>query len=146
MSETYILKENSSSPVRDYDFFQSWTLSWMDSLFKVGSKRPLEMRDIPDLPDSCSVALFESEIRRAWDQEMERAIQQKRPPSLQRALWNAFGLKMLFAGSFRIVSDFGSIFAPFLLRLLVTFVSDTQVATKQGQAPPPIHHGYLKVT
>jgi hypothetical protein len=145
MSETYILKESKESisfRTRDYNFFQTWTLSWMDPMFKVGSKRPLEMSDIPDLPDSCSVALFEIQIGKAWDEEMERAVQQERPPSLQRALWNAFGWQMLFAGSFRIVSDFGNIFAPFLLRLLVTFVADTQAANKEGRAPPPIHQGY----
>ena len=60
----YILKEVAEQTLfrRDYTLFQLWTFSWMNGLFKKGSKDPLEMDDIPPLPQSCSVAIFEQEI------------------------------------------------------------------------------------
>uniref|UniRef100_A0A3B5LW02 Uncharacterized protein n=1 Tax=Xiphophorus couchianus TaxID=32473 RepID=A0A3B5LW02_9TELE len=69
---------------------------WLNPLFRVGYKRRLEEDDMYRvLPEDASQRLGE-ELQRFWNQEVEQAVKDLRPPSLARALihcyWKPYSL------------------------------------------------------
>ncbi|DAA23790.1 TPA: ATP-binding cassette, sub-family C, member 3-like [Bos taurus] len=71
---------------------------WLNPLFKIGHKRKLEEDDMYSvLPEDRSQHLGE-ELQGYWDQEMLRAQEDAREPSLMKAIVKCYGKSYLVLG------------------------------------------------
>lgn len=83
-------------------FFFSYTLP---TFFK-GFKRDLEQQDLTETLSEHKSNKLGNRIEAAWNDEVERAKQKKRDPSLRRVLIRVFGWEFLFYGLVLAFSEF----------------------------------------
>uniref|UniRef100_A0A3B3WBR7 ATP binding cassette subfamily C member 4 n=1 Tax=Poecilia mexicana TaxID=48701 RepID=A0A3B3WBR7_9TELE len=89
-------KEKEDNPSATANLLSKIFFCWLNPLFRVGYKRRLEEDDMYRvLPEDASQRLGE-ELQRFWNQEVEQAIKDLRPPRLARALihcyWKPYSL------------------------------------------------------
>lgn len=71
-------------------FFSQLTLGWLSPLLRVGSKRPLELDDIPTLRSPLRAGPAVSLLRDAWERQTSSTTTTSASPSLLRALWSVY--------------------------------------------------------
>uniref|UniRef100_A0A1J3EAZ1 ABC-type xenobiotic transporter n=1 Tax=Noccaea caerulescens TaxID=107243 RepID=A0A1J3EAZ1_NOCCA len=135
-SETEHVKKDSSSsssPYGNATLFQRITFSWINPLFSLGYKRPLEKEDVPDIHVRDS-ALFCSQ---AFDQNLKTTIAKEGPgkaffyKSVLRFVWKKAAINAVFA----VVNASTAYIGPYLINDFVEFLTE-----KQKQS---LNHGYL---
>ncbi|KAL5035647.1 hypothetical protein RTP6_003309 [Batrachochytrium dendrobatidis] len=62
-------------------------------------------------------------------------------PSLITALWDLLFWELAPYGLLRLVSDMAGVFAPYLIKYVVTFVVDSRIAIISGKDAPPLAYG-----
>ncbi|XP_032238396.2 ATP-binding cassette sub-family C member 4 isoform X2 [Nematostella vectensis] len=122
------------TPMKDAWCFSKYvSFWWMNSLLALGNKRPLEDSDLYGLLPEDSTEVLAHSLFNAWDVEIKRYKQEKRRPSLVRALINAFGKGYAALGLFPLFADGLGILQPILLGSLVTyFVEDSPITKKEA--------------
>ncbi|KAG7629159.1 ABC transporter C family member 9 [Arabidopsis thaliana] len=124
---------SSSSPYGNATLFQRITFSWINPLFSLGYKRPLEKDDVPDI-DVKDSARFCSH---AFDQKLKTTKEKEGPGnaffynSVLRYVWRKAAINAVFA----VVNASTAYIGPYLINDFVEFLSE-----KQSQS---LNHGYL---
>lgn len=134
-SETEQIKKNVSSfsPYGNATLFQRITFSWINPLFSLGYKKPLEKDDVPniyvkDSAQTCS---------QAFDKNLKTTIEQEGPgraffyKSVLRFVWKKAAINALFA----VVNASTAYIGPYLINDFVVFLTK-----KQDQS---LNYGYL---
>eukprot|EP00842_Homolaphlyctis_polyrhiza_P005465 jgi/Hompol1/591/HPOL_005369-RA len=111
------------SPDESVWFLNKWSFVWMDPLFRLGWKRPIEIGDIWRLGPKQRVEQAADGLEAAWLRE----VAAHPPPDTARS------------PSF--LSNVCSILAPFLIKYVVSFVARSQAAVANGQEMPPLSEG-----
>ena len=124
----------------------SWlAFSWIAPVLNFGSTLPqLQQRHLPPVPasstpDHCGDALWA-----AWNNEVRKAANRRRQPSLFRALFRTFGASYLAIGVLKFLSDALNFAGPVLLNGLLRYL-DAPVATEPrdggGEFPAAVFFG-----
>ncbi|KAJ0255573.1 ABC transporter C family member 9 [Hirschfeldia incana] len=134
-SETEQIKKKSSSfsPYGNATLFQRITFSWINPLFSLGYKKPLEKDDVPniDVKDSAQTC------SQAFDKNLKTTIEQEGPgraffyKSVLRFVWKKAAINAVFA----VVNASTAYIGPYLINDFVVFLTE-----KQDQS---LNYGYL---
>jgi len=87
-------QSDECTPVKEYQFtfFSEYLYTWMYPLIDLGSRKPLDIEDIPNLPKYQTSLSTLQKLRRAWQEETKTV----KHPSLYRAIFNSFGRYVIF--------------------------------------------------
>ncbi|XP_040091302.1 multidrug resistance-associated protein 4-like, partial [Oryx dammah] len=97
---------------------------WLNPLFKIGHKRKLEEDDMYSvLPEDCSQHLGE-ELQGYWDQEVSRAQQDAREPSLMKAIIKCYGKSYLVWGMLTFLEEGTRVVQPIFLGKMISYVEN----------------------
>jgi ATP-binding cassette, subfamily C (CFTR/MRP), member 1 len=118
-------KKNSDSILSEGNFFTKWTYTWMNEIFMIGGKRPLEMTDIWRLNYSSKDT--GEQLKALWAAEKAEAAQQNRKPDFAIAIRKMMFWGMIWAGFLKFM-DLSYVFSPLLIGYLVNFVSASRTA------------------
>lgn len=92
----------------------------MSAIVCTGAVRPLEQDDVVPLPDRfCTHSTGHATFDPLWRQELTAA-----KPSLMRALFRAFGARLVVGGVLKVVNDICIFVAPVLLRLIIQHLQE----------------------
>ncbi|XP_049850349.1 multidrug resistance-associated protein 1-like [Schistocerca gregaria] len=105
-----------------------WTFSWLTPLLSLGSRQPLEMRDIPDLADRDKSAGLTKLLETSWSHGKRQGSKQ----SLFFTLCRTFGGEFALAGLFKLVQDALLFVSPMLMRHLIQYLNDPNREVYEG--------------
>ncbi|CAI0400520.1 unnamed protein product [Linum tenue] len=112
-------KQRTRSPYGDATLLQLVTFSWLNPLFSVGIKKPLEQDDIPDVGINESAAFLSSAFAECLDRETESSSS----PSIYRAIFLLVRRKAAINAFFAMASATASYVGPYLINDFVDFLS-----------------------
>ncbi|XP_070655987.1 ATP-binding cassette sub-family C member 4-like isoform X1 [Bos indicus] len=97
---------------------------WLNPLFKIGHKRKLEEDDMYSvLPEDRSQRLGE-ELQGYWDQEVLRAQEDAREPSLMKAIVKCYGKSYLVLGMLTCLEEGTRVVQPIFLGKMISYVEN----------------------
>ncbi|XP_052506052.1 ATP-binding cassette sub-family C member 4-like [Budorcas taxicolor] len=97
---------------------------WLNPLFKIGHKRKLEEDDMyPVLPEDRSQHLGE-ELQGYWDQEVSRAQEDAREPSLTKAIIKCYGKSYLVLGMLTFLEEGTRVVQSIFLGKMISYVEN----------------------
>ncbi|KAL9304954.1 ABC transporter C family member 5 [Arabidopsis thaliana] len=106
------------------------TLSWLDPLLSAGSKRPLELKDIPLLAPRDRAKSSYKVLKSNW--KRCKSENPSKPPSLARAImksfWKEAACNAVFAGLNTLVSYVG----PYLISYFVDYLGGKEIFPHEG--------------
>uniref|UniRef100_A0A3B5LMU4 ATP-binding cassette, sub-family C (CFTR/MRP), member 4 n=1 Tax=Xiphophorus couchianus TaxID=32473 RepID=A0A3B5LMU4_9TELE len=121
-------KEKEDNPSATANLLSKIFFCWLNPLFRVGYKRRLEEDDMYRvLPEDASQRLGE-ELQRFWNQEVEQAVKDLRPPSLARALIHCYWKPYSLIGMYIFIEEFIKVIQPVLLGKLIEFFESYNTA------------------
>ncbi|CAI6364367.1 unnamed protein product [Macrosiphum euphorbiae] len=123
-------------PRANANVFEVITYSWMLDLFKIVLKRDIEINDLYIPLDEHTSSTLGNDLEKKWIQELAVANNEKRKPSLLKALYMLFGTKIMLRGLILAISEiFFKMFQPILIgRLLSYFNTEGEKTTNLEQA------------
>lgn len=107
-------------------------LLWLNPLIRLASQRQVQEDDVWPSPSAETVDVQSKKLWAAWYKELEAAEQQKREPSLLRAMLIAYGDRFLLAGIFQFSFMVLQLGQPFLVGELVAFVANGNESISVG--------------
>jgi ATP-binding cassette, subfamily C (CFTR/MRP), member 1 len=114
---------------------------WMNPLFNLGLKRPLEEADLWKVNDENRSIQWSEKIEKGWKSQLEKStFSPEVRPSLFKVLWDLLAKDLLLLGALRVASDLMNNLSPLLIRSLVNFV-----ASSGSGKPDPVWQGYVYV-
>ncbi|KAI4350307.1 hypothetical protein L6164_004775 [Bauhinia variegata] len=134
LQEPLLLEEEPGclkvTPYSDAGLFSSVTLSWLNPLLSIGSKRPLELKDIPLLaPKDRSKTSFKV-LNSNW--ERLKSENPSKQPSLAWAIFKSFwkeaACNAIFVGVNTIVSYVG----PYMISYFVDYLGGVETSPRKG--------------
>lgn len=112
--------------VHDFaNFLSRLTFSWLDSMLRLGSSRPLELDDLGDLPSGDKADINHQRFLKVWEKEKIRAAKHKTGASLWRTFLNCHRVLLIKAGLCRLCGDLLSFIGPLCLKQIVKYVETT---------------------
>ncbi|KAK9685100.1 hypothetical protein K7432_015628 [Basidiobolus ranarum] len=106
-------------PEKYANVFSLITFSWMNSLLKTGSKKPLVEEDLWTLEDQYKARQISDQFQDVWQRELR---QEKKDPSMAWTLAKSFGVPFLYGAFFKVLEDILAFVQPQLLKQLMSFV------------------------
>ncbi|XP_070559571.1 ATP-binding cassette sub-family C member 9-like [Ptychodera flava] len=98
-------------------------VSWINWLFRLGYKQPIEMTDLGSLPEEHSVKRQYNILRKAYRAESARANKKGNSPSLFLAFGRAYGYRMFISFSLKVISDSFGFIGPIAIGGIVAYAS-----------------------
>ncbi|CAM6094780.1 unnamed protein product [Calypogeia fissa] len=108
------------SPEQAAGLLSRLTFWWITGLMKTGWKNPLEIPDLPCLPDSDDADVVQRKFLKVWDAE-----RQLPEPALLKVLFRAFWPKLLLAAFLQLISILLQFTPPIFLNCLLTSIQGT---------------------
>lgn len=107
------------------------TLCWMEPMLWLGTRRPLQLDDVYDLPYSSRSAAVNQKFETAWEAEKASAAERQRQdpdgdhePSLCRVLLKTFG-RFRYIVPFQIGAISALVFTPLLVYMILLHIEDS---------------------
>jgi ATP-binding cassette, subfamily C (CFTR/MRP), member 1 len=153
MKETIVLTEtekkfnDTSFPEFTSNWLSRLFFVWMNPLFDLGLKRPLEEEDLWKVNLENQSCQWSEKIESGWNSQVEKCNLASETefssvtPSLFNVLWDLLAKDLLLLGILRVSSDLMHNFSPLLIRALVNFVRSSG-----SNNPDPAWQGYLYAT
>ncbi|KAI8806674.1 P-loop containing nucleoside triphosphate hydrolase protein [Cladochytrium replicatum] len=138
------------NPRETAPWYSILTFSWLDSLLKKGWTHPLEPSDIWRVPSSMQSEVLANRFYTQWttdlkDYRTKKAAglfkQGKEPTEgmlLRSTLWNLYATKVISRGFLRLGADSLTMFAPYLLKLLLQWSVDRASEKNLGSWEGPV--------
>ncbi|KAI9208345.1 P-loop containing nucleoside triphosphate hydrolase protein [Polychytrium aggregatum] len=135
--DTIATPDPAQRPLRSRTAWSIWTISWLNPLYKLGSKRPLQPEDLFQLDHEQKSSVLVLQFEEHWN----RALQSGKAPSVLGIVIRLLGWKYFSVGLLKFVADSSIAFCPFLMQGLIQSVVQSQA--NNGQNPPPLANTYL---
>ncbi|KAK7893416.1 hypothetical protein WMY93_022568 [Mugilogobius chulae] len=120
-------KKGKTNPAATANFFSKIFFWWLNPLFSIGYKRPLEEDDLYEvLPEDRSQHLGQ-ELQRHWDQNVQNA-KSKQSPSLIRALIRCYWKSYAVLGFFTLVEEVIKVVQPVFLGKIIQYFESYEPA------------------
>ncbi|KAG0213738.1 hypothetical protein BGX28_003682 [Mortierella sp. GBA30] len=118
------------------------TTSWMNPLFKIGYRRPLQESDLPEMMPQQKTEVAGEQLRVCWEDEKRRAAAKGQSPSFVRAMfWFALPTPWFALGQVcLLLSDNISRLIPFILLWIIKYLKDTR--SEDSELSPSGWYGY----
>lgn len=98
-------------------------LTWLNPLIRLAAERQLKEEDVWESPHGESVDVQAKKFWIAWYKEIDRAEGLNKRPSFIRAIFVAYGDRIIKAGMFQFLFMVLQLVQPFLVGELVAFIS-----------------------
>ncbi|KAJ3057372.1 hypothetical protein HK097_008467 [Rhizophlyctis rosea] len=126
------------------------TFTWLDPVFRVGNRQPLNASDLYHVSDQFRVKTLHDAFNTKWEEEVKLWKDgKKEKPSLGRAMMRAWAWRVLPVGIVKLLSDMASILSPFLVKYILEFVqksraiAEANAGNPAGQVElPPLSQGF----
>lgn len=147
-------RSDTVAPEETVNIFSYLSFAWLDPIFIDGYKRPLETTDIWKLPPRLQTQQLCDEFESAWLKEVQDSkttnatLPSTTPqiePSIYRAIHKFMFWKLAPAGLIKVFCDACTITAPYLLKQIILYVTESQRLDAQNQTPPPLYWGFVYV-
>ena len=123
--------------VHDFaNFLSRLTYSWLDTMLRLGSSRPLELDDLGDLPSVDKADINHQRFFKVWEKEKIQAAKYKKCPSLWHAYFIAHRFSLAKAAMCRLCTDLLSFIGPLCLKQIVKYVETTLKSVGDGKVKP----------
>ncbi|THZ15415.1 ABC multidrug transporter-like protein [Aureobasidium pullulans] len=124
---------------REYkaNFFSHLTFQWMAPIMSVGYQRPLELNDLWKVNPDRSVDVLSARLKAAFKKRVDNGTENP----LKWALYDTFRNEFLLGGFCELIAAVVQVLAPFVLRYLINFSTETWVSQRTGSPKPDIGHG-----
>ncbi|KAJ9188588.1 hypothetical protein P3X46_003930 [Hevea brasiliensis] len=127
------LEGKSESPYGNATLLQLITFSWLNPLFAIGIKKPLEQDEIPDVDNKDSAAYLSPAFQECLNQVKEKDTTTN--PSIYKAIFFFIRKKAAINALFAITSAVASYVGPYLIDDFVNFLTEKKTRN--------IESGYL---
>ncbi|KAG8835556.1 hypothetical protein FRC17_002476 [Serendipita sp. 399] len=131
-------KDVHESPFQTANIYSRWTFHWMDSLMRLGAKRPLEEEDVYELGAGDQADVLAEKLERAT----------KKHSNLWTALGAAYGSTYAEAAVLKVFQDLLAFAQPQFLRMFLAYISYYQASIVDPTittAPPSRIQGFVIV-
>ncbi|XP_040004306.1 multidrug resistance-associated protein 4-like isoform X2 [Xiphias gladius] len=113
-------KESKDNPSASANLLSKIFFCWLNPLFRIGYKRKLEEDDMYNvLPEDASERLGEE--LQYWNQEIQQAAKEMRPPKLTKALVQCYWRSYLLIGIYIFIEEVIKVIQPLLLGKLIEY-------------------------
>ncbi|KAI9102399.1 hypothetical protein DFS34DRAFT_389500 [Phlyctochytrium arcticum] len=159
-------------PEESANFLSRITFWWLNDIFVVGRRRPLDDEDIWDLGSEWRAEFLHTLLDTEWKKEIERtdranaALRHEeinvdgnhadndtttrkhkkkntlQKPSLWRAMRKAWWHRLGLVGLVKFASDMSQVFSPFLVKYILRFVAESKAISAAGGVIPPLGIGF----
>ena len=119
------------NPYQSTNFLFKLTWEWMTPLIFKGATKPLEMKDVWQLPDADRAHTVHENFNAKWE---HYKAQPSNKYALFKSLHSSFGLYFWFAGLMKLTVDMFGIASPIIVRNIIAYVANPSA---------PIWHGIL---
>uniref|UniRef100_A0A3B4TBB4 Multidrug resistance-associated protein 4 n=1 Tax=Seriola dumerili TaxID=41447 RepID=A0A3B4TBB4_SERDU len=114
-------KEAKDNPSASANLLSKIFFCWLNPLFRIGYKRKLEEDDMYKvLPEDASDNLGE-ELQWYWDQEIQQAAKETRPPNLTKVIIQCYWRSYLLIGIYIFIEEVIKVIQPVLLGKLIEY-------------------------
>ncbi|XP_038050114.1 ATP-binding cassette sub-family C member 9-like [Patiria miniata] len=117
-------------------FISEVTYGWLNWVFRLGYKRPLEMEDLGQLPEVHSASYIHEKFKEAFKKEQERAKSKGLKPSLWRVYWAIHRWRLVFALFLKLTGDMCGFVGPLALNSIILWVERVK---DESQVPSEPH-------
>ncbi|XP_062107655.1 putative ABC transporter C family member 15 isoform X2 [Humulus lupulus] len=129
-SDTKLTENKSESLYGKSTTLQLITFSWLNPLFAIGYKNPLEQDEIPNIDTKDSAAFLSSSFDESLEYVKERDKTDR--PSIYWAIYTFVWRKAVINGCFAVVSAAASYVGPYLINDFVSFLSEKETRSLQS--------------
>uniref|UniRef100_A0AAZ1XW59 Multidrug resistance-associated protein 4 n=1 Tax=Oreochromis aureus TaxID=47969 RepID=A0AAZ1XW59_OREAU len=131
-------KEAKDNPSASANLLSKIFFCWLNPLFRIGYRRKLQEDDMYKvLPEDASDRLGE-ELQRYWNQEIQQAANELRPPKLTKALIQCYWKSYLLIGSYIFIEEVIKVIQPVLLGKLIEYFESYDPANS-----PAVSEAYI---
>ncbi|XP_033637853.1 ATP-binding cassette sub-family C member 9-like [Asterias rubens] len=109
-----------------------WWLNW---LFRLGYKRPLEQADLGSLPEEHAASYVHNNFKKAYLREKDRARVANCQPSLWRVYWDVHGWRMVFAMVLKLSGEMCTYVGPMALNGIIIWVGRVREGSQEAHEP-----------
>ncbi|GKV01698.1 hypothetical protein SLEP1_g14237 [Rubroshorea leprosula] len=134
LQEPLLLEEEAAclkvTPYSDAGLFTLATLSWLNPLLSVGTKKPLELKDIPLLAPKDRAKTNYKVLNSNWE-KLKTENPSKQPSlawAILKSFWKEAACNAVFAGSNTLVSYVG----PYMISYFVDYLGGTETFPNEG--------------
>ena len=130
-------KEGHIKFVHDFaNFLSRVTYSWLGTILRLGSSRPLELDDLGDLPSVDKADVNHQHFFKVWEKEKIRAAKHTTRPSLWRVYFNSYRFLLIKAALCRLCGDLLSFIGPLCLKQIVKYVEIALKSDRNEEVKP----------
>ncbi|KAL1021945.1 hypothetical protein UPYG_G00020230 [Umbra pygmaea] len=116
-----VKKDAKANPLATANVFSRLFFCWLNPLFSIGYKRRLEEDDMYKLlPEDGSEKLGE-ELQRYWDQEVQKAAKELRPPKLTKVIIQCYWKPYAVLGVFTLIEEVIKVIQPVFLGKVIQY-------------------------
>uniref|UniRef100_A0A668RD33 Multidrug resistance-associated protein 4 n=1 Tax=Oreochromis aureus TaxID=47969 RepID=A0A668RD33_OREAU len=132
-------KEAKDNPSASANLLSKIFFCWLNPLFRIGYRRKLQEDDMYKvLPEDASDRLGEELQRWYWNQEIQQAANELRPPKLTKALIQCYWKSYLLIGSYIFIEEVIKVIQPVLLGKLIEYFESYDPANS-----PAVSEAYI---
>uniref|UniRef100_A0A3Q4H7C3 Multidrug resistance-associated protein 4 n=1 Tax=Neolamprologus brichardi TaxID=32507 RepID=A0A3Q4H7C3_NEOBR len=132
-------KEAKDNPSASANLLSKIFFCWLNPLFRIGYRRKLQEDDMYKvLPEDASDRLGEELQRWYWNQEIQQAAHDLRPPKLTKALIECYWKSYLLIGSYIFIEEVIKVIQPVLLGKLIEYFESYDPANS-----PAVSEAYI---
>ena len=126
-------QEKSSHPMSSANFLSLLTLSWMNGIFKIGNKRPLNQSDFLPLHDDDRTRELTEQFQKEWNNHVQEYNSTAgKQPKLWKCFLRTVSLKeILYLMTFWFTESICRVSRPLILGLLLRLLSSTEMDRTQ---------------
>ncbi|XP_070558013.1 ATP-binding cassette sub-family C member 9-like [Ptychodera flava] len=128
-----LLKTNLTFTHNYSSLFTRMTFNWLNWLFALGYKRPLEMDDLGSMSDEHSAGYQYKRFLEAYGKERERAAKKNVIPSLFRTQCTAYRRSHVHSGALQLMSVFFGLVGPLGIGVIITYATEVYYGTNDDE-------------
>ena len=122
-------QEKSSHPMSSANFLSRLTFYWMNGIFKIGNKRPLNQSDFLPLHDDDRTRDLTERLQKEWNNHVQEcnSTAGKQPKLWKCVLRTIYWKEILYLMSFWFIESICRVSQPLVLGLLLRLLSATEM-------------------
>ncbi|KAJ3043701.1 hypothetical protein HDV00_004474 [Rhizophlyctis rosea] len=124
-------------PSETSNIFSRLTFTWLDPVFRVGYRQPLQSEDLWHLTSGWNVKNLHALFNAKWEEELQLVRDgKKEKASLGRAMFRAWLLRSGPVGFVKFISDMATILSPFIVKYILAYVQESRAIAAYNSANP----------
>ncbi|XP_041460450.1 ATP-binding cassette sub-family C member 9-like isoform X1 [Lytechinus variegatus] len=120
------------------NFFSQLLHWWLNWLFILGFKKPLEIDDLGTIPEVHTAEYNHRRFKNNLKREIEKAKDEGREPSLFKVYFATYWVRMFIGAVLKFVTDMGAYVGPLAIGGITLYVTNTVYGEQDDVSPHPV--------